>query len=163
MMNNRGTWAGATENLRNHWTNLFVKDDPESPGLKALQQLGAQPIHVPTDTHVGKEWLRRALQPATQFTEEQPRVTLAEPNQQFYKLFLNQILRILEDKKKIKLKEVKEHFPYLCQKHIKDWLDRAVEDEYLVRYGKTRSYSLSEQKSKQLKLKYNKQQRGANL
>ena len=37
-----GTWAGATENLRNEWTPLYVRTPGESPGNAALIAKGAQ-------------------------------------------------------------------------------------------------------------------------
>lgn len=43
--NKGGTWAGATENMRNKWTPLFVRNDSIAPeGNEKLIQLGAQPI-----------------------------------------------------------------------------------------------------------------------
>ena len=43
--NQGGTWAGATENLKNHWVPLFVRQDLLTPvGNEKLLSMGAQPL-----------------------------------------------------------------------------------------------------------------------
>lgn len=42
--NKGGTWAGATEALRHHWTQVFAWDNKEYLGNQKLIELGAKPL-----------------------------------------------------------------------------------------------------------------------
>ncbi len=42
-----GTWNGTVENLRSHWSPVFVSDgEPEDPGTRGLLEQGAEPVSV---------------------------------------------------------------------------------------------------------------------
>lgn len=43
-MNEGGTWAGATENLRSGWVPAFVRSDVDKPAHLAMLGKGASPI-----------------------------------------------------------------------------------------------------------------------
>lgn len=42
--NKGGTWTGATENLKNNWTQTFIRQDINSKGIQELIKKGALPI-----------------------------------------------------------------------------------------------------------------------
>lgn len=54
-----GTWAGATENLKNKWIPLFVASPSDADGNQALSTMGATELTLPE--HTSSEWLCMAL------------------------------------------------------------------------------------------------------
>ena len=145
-----GTWAGATESLKNRWVKTFVQGESASPGLEALANLGASRLRLRRNPISEEEWLRAALEPAESVREiaETTRV----PQERFYALFLERVVLVLDEIEQVSLVNLKEHFPDFCQKQITEWLDRAVEEGHLTRLGKPRTYSLQKHASRQRSL-----------
>jgi predicted Rossmann fold nucleotide-binding protein DprA/Smf involved in DNA uptake len=59
-----GTWAGATENLKekNGWAPLFVASPSNADGNVALKEMGARPLVVPESGNIEAEnWLSQQL------------------------------------------------------------------------------------------------------
>ena len=144
-----GTWAGASENLKNHWVKLFVQDEGGSPGLKALLRMGARPLAFQHGRSATDEWLKEVLEKA----EPSAPTDAAKPCEDlFYPLFVKEALHSLAKTAGISLAELKELFPDLCEKQIKDWLDRAVDDGHLERPGRQRVYQAKQVESTQQSL-----------
>ncbi len=73
---------------------------------------------------------------------------LQEPNYDhadlFYLYFIHYLEYLLEKQNQITLSTLKELRKDLAQKQITDWLDRATEEELIIRLGKKRTYSKKE-------------------
>jgi len=150
-----GTWAGATENLRNHWTNLFVRSEKQSDGLKALIGLGALPLSLPPESTRSGEWLR-ALLTANQATIEglHAEDTEANATRKFYEQFKTELQERFAQQATVSLSELKVQMPDLKQGQIMDWLDSAEEAGFIRRKKpKKREYELvQESNSSQMTL-----------
>ncbi len=60
-----GTWAGATETLKQGWVPVFVRrGEKQSAGIRSLEQLGARPLtsDVLADSGQFDSWLQRAME-----------------------------------------------------------------------------------------------------
>lgn len=73
---------------------------------------------------------------------------LSEPNYEqddlFYQYFIHYIEHLLEKQSQITLAKLKELRKDLAQKQLTDWLDRATDEELIIRQGKKRTYSKNE-------------------
>jgi len=59
-----GTWSGAKENLKKEWIPLFVKSPSDATGNKALLEMGAQSLDLPSEkiqNNPEAEWLIKKL------------------------------------------------------------------------------------------------------
>ncbi|MCP4467293.1 MAG: DNA-processing protein DprA [Halieaceae bacterium] len=59
-----GTWAGATENLKekNRWVPIFVASPSDAAGNVALVEMGAGPLHIPeSESMASDDWLLSQL------------------------------------------------------------------------------------------------------
>jgi predicted Rossmann fold nucleotide-binding protein DprA/Smf involved in DNA uptake len=69
-----GTWAGATENLREHWVPLLVRQSTEVPGNAELMRRGGIPFAFDPNIHGSlRDYLRAVIQHA-----ERPTATATE-------------------------------------------------------------------------------------
>jgi len=138
-----GTWAGATENLKNHYTKLFVRSDRNSDGLEALSKLGALPLSLPSESEITEEWLRASLA-TEQFTATRPPTQDTDaPAQRFYELFVSELQRQFARQEVVSLSDLKHQMTDLKQGQITDWLDRAEKESFIKRKSqKKREYEL---------------------
>ncbi len=62
----------------------------------------------------------------------------------FYLYFIRYLEYLFKKRNQITLSRLKELRKDLAPKQITDWLDRAVEEELIIRHGKKRTYSMKE-------------------
>jgi predicted Rossmann fold nucleotide-binding protein DprA/Smf involved in DNA uptake len=144
-----GTWAGATENLKNHWAPLHVQGGNTCSGNVALAKLGASPLLIPDDdVQSADEWLTKSLQEPC--VSSLPRTDASrEKGDLFYSLFEQTVRSVLATNARVTLRELKELLRDLTQQQIVVWLDRAVDEGFLERPGKRRVYVPRESASTQ--------------
>jgi len=157
-----GTWAGANENLKKKWIPLFVKEPSNAEGNKALKKIGAHSLRkIDKQECQNKEWLLEQLTNHDKSREEEvttdnqandiiiksdtiPKESGYDQVDLFYQYFIRYLNYLLEKRDQITLSKLKELRKDLTQKQITDWLDRATEEEIIIRHGKKRTYSLKE-------------------
>jgi predicted Rossmann fold nucleotide-binding protein DprA/Smf involved in DNA uptake len=156
-----GTWAGATENLREGWVPLLVRRDSSAPGNAELLRKGARPFDY--DFATGRplrEWLdgaRDERQPAELFppkaavqqetpayepvpAEPAPAVQEKEPELDLYGEFLRRLAMVLREKP-MSQKDIAKAL-MLEGAQVKAWVKRALADDAIQLKGKTKKYTL---------------------
>ena len=134
-----GTWAGATENLKHHWTKLLVRSDRQSPGLQALARFGAAPLSLPQEDARTGEWLREALS-SSGVSERKYQAANRRARMEFYWVFLDFVGRLLSEREEVTLGELRQELVDLRQSQIIDWLERAVSERHLERVSRNHVY-----------------------
>lgn len=160
-LNKGGTWAGATENLREGWVPLFVRTDPNAPGNAELIRKGARPFDYDFRAREPlRAWLDSRLDdrepdelfpPKTAIQQqtakyETPTAVNPPPVQEqlvgldLYGEFLRRLVAIVRDKP-LSQKDIAKSLA-LEPAQAKVWLKRAVDDGAVEAKGKTKKYAL---------------------
>ena len=152
-----GTWAGATENLREGWVPLLVRHDPSAPGNAELVRKGARPFDY--DFASGerlRDWLARApsgerppaeLFPSKAAVHEQPApyeiappvIQEEAPELDLYGEFLRRLVGLLQEKP-MSQKDIAKALS-LEGAQVKAWLTRALAEGALQVKGKSKKYA----------------------
>lgn len=165
-LNKGGTWAGATENLREGWVPLLVRRDSSALGNAELARKGARPFDYDFTTGGRlRDWLDGAVnegQPAELFPpkavvvkQETPvyEPALAEsapiaqgqvPELDLYGEFLRRLIVLLRDKP-MSHKEIAQSFA-IQSGQAKAWINRAVQDGAIETKGKAKKYALPQRR-----------------
>jgi predicted Rossmann fold nucleotide-binding protein DprA/Smf involved in DNA uptake len=164
-LNKGGTWAGATENLREGWVPVFVRSDPSAPGNAELIRKGARPFDYDFRAREPlRAWLDGRLddrEPAELFApkpavEEQtakyeaPTMVSPPPIKEhsaeldLYGEFVRRLVVIVRDKP-LSQKDIGKSLG-LEPAQAKVWLKRAVDDGAVEAKGKTKRYAPSQRR-----------------
>lgn len=150
-----GTWAGATENLREGWVPLLVRPDPDAPGNAALLRKGARAFDYAFVSGPRlRDWLDAAAEkrePAELFppkAAEQPApyeavppaVEQKAPELDLYGEFLRRLVLMLREKPMAQ-KDVAKGLG-LEANQVKVWLQRALKGGAIETKGKSKKYGL---------------------
>lgn len=155
-----GTWAGATENLREGWVPLLVRGDSSAPGNAELLRKGGRPFNYEFTTGERlRDWLdgrlddrepaelfppKTAAQQQTAKYETPPAVNPQPVREQpveldLYGEFLRRLAVLVRDKPASQKDIAKSLALEVAQAKV--WLKRAVEDGAVEAKGKTKKYA----------------------
>lgn len=157
-----GTWAGATENLREGWVPLLVRPDPSTPGNAELLRKGARAFDY--DFASGdrlRDWLDGAVdgerQPAELFppkaaVQEQPApyepappvVEEKAPELDLYGEFLRRLVVLIRETP-MSQKDIAKGLG-LEAGQAKVWVQKAVNDGAIETKGKSKKYQLPQRR-----------------
>lgn len=164
-LNKGGTWAGATENLREGWVPLFVRSDPNAPGNAELIRKGARPFDYDIRARESlRHWLdgRPEHREPAELFEPKPAVgeqaatyeTPAAGNEppvheksaqlDLYGEFLRRLVALVCDKP-LSQKDIATSLG-LETMQAKVWLKIAVDDGVVEAKGKAKKYSLPQRR-----------------
>jgi len=133
-----GTWAGATDNLKNQRVKLFVYDSEQYTGNKALIKRGATPFDQVDSLAIIDLLKGEQLQKSqinlfeTRYADQQH-----QKNYDLYYVVIDTILDFVQEKKS--LKEIKEALK-VSQNQASFWLKRAIEDRLIEKTYKPVKY-----------------------
>lgn len=157
-LNKGGTWAGATENLREGWVPLLVRPDPSAPGNAELLRKGVRPFDYDFTTGGRlRDWLECAatgerppaeLFPSKAAVHEQPAsydpappvVREDAPELDLYGEFLRRLVCLLQEKP-MSQKDIAKALA-LEATQAKVWLKRALAEDAVEVKGKSKKYAL---------------------
>ncbi len=159
-LNKGGTWAGATENLREGWVPLLVRSDSSAPGNAELIRKGArlfdhdfqgrQPLRTLLDGKVNDRESAELFSSKTVAQEEKAKYEPASntparsvqkiPEPDLYGEFLRRLVVILGDKP-MSPRDIAKSLG-LEAAQAKAWLKRAVDDGAVEAKGKTKRYAI---------------------
>jgi DNA processing protein len=167
--NKGGTWAGATENLKNNWTPLWVRQDFNAPvGNDKLLQMGARPLasEVINNENIRFDnWLTQA-QPLMQSKPEYKQLSLeayiSNDNTDYYskhgenlscdelqtsegKIDLFEVFwtYLARELSKARTKQELAHLFNVQESQMSIWLQRAINEAKVQRINGTERYILS--------------------
>jgi len=153
-----GTWAGATENLREGWVPLLVRPDSGAPGNAELLRKGARPFDY--DFSSGKRlraWLEGAAdserqptelfppkaavqEPPASYEPARPVIQEKAPELDLFGEFLRRLVVLLQEKP-MSQKDIAKAL-MLEGAQVKAWVKRALAEGAVVVKGKSRKYGL---------------------
>ena len=159
-LNKGGTWAGATENLREGWVPLFVRSDPNVPGNAELIRKGArlfdydfrarEPLRAWLDGRLDDREPAELFHPKPAAQQEIAKYEVPTALQEqsaeldLYGEFLRRLVAVVRDKP-LSQKNIAKSLA-LEPAQAKVWLKRAVDDGAVEAKGKAKKYALPQRR-----------------
>lgn len=152
--NKGGTWTGATENMKNKWTQTFVRQDIKSKGVQELIKIGAIPIedikninlldlinnHVTKNIRVEEEFKQLELESFMQVKENDALndiLSKEDINFDLYNHVIDIILKLLKEEKNIE--QISETLK-VNKAQTSVWIKRGIEEEKIKKLSKPVRY-----------------------